>query len=86
MSSGGGTECPECEIIILSYAQLPSIASQVQWKCESIEALYGTEFVQRKIHNNPALHQRIVAKFHALIDRQTQDVADLDAIIAELAS
>lgn len=86
MSSGGGTQCPECEIIILSYAQLPSIASQVQWKCESIEALYGTEFVQRRIKGNPALHAQIIAKFEALIARQTQDVADLDAIITSLTS
>lgn len=77
-------QCPECEIIIISYAEIPSIASAVQWKCESIEALYGTSFVQARVKARPELHKDVMNKLANILRRQKNDAETLDGIIKSL--
>ena len=76
--------CPECDIIILSYADVASEAGVIQWKAQAIDDLYGTDFVKARVKNNPALHQEVSNKLVAIIGRLRQDTTELQAIIKKL--
>jgi hypothetical protein len=83
--SSGGPECPECEIIIITYAQIPARCDDSIHYCESIEALYGTDYVKARIQADPHLHAQVMAKHQKVLERELKNNEDLLEIIRLLA-
>jgi hypothetical protein len=84
--SNGNAQCPECELIIISYDDIPAEADGVIHSCDALEALYGTDYVKSKVLAHPELHTEVMAALKEVFRREKQNHEELKRIVRLVAS